>query len=239
MPHYQLELEQKTLGAELNLAGQFDWDPAMSDDDLLTELAGGRWMPGTDDFAAVPGGTVLITPTFGNMLGAIFQKGVGSISRVNLFTHANKDLIGFGGTMSRNSLAPADVMMNTNGTGDNLTAMDPVSMAALNQPGVFFTMPKIPRISVPDIQKRFASDGMIVLYACHSGQIPSFIKSIATFFNTKVIGFSDLIGYYPPSQTTPHKFLRTGMKIGLGFGGTPVSDWRGLISNAKAITMTP
>jgi len=227
------------MGQELNLVGKFEWDPALSDDDLLTELAGGRWMPGTDDFGAVPGGTYGVTPTFGNMLGAIFQKPAGSLNRVNLFTHSNKDLIGFGGTMTKNTLARADVMMNTNSTGDNLTAMDPVSMSNLNQPGVFFTMPGIARISVEDIQKRFAKDGMIVLYACHSGQIPTFIKSIATFFNTKVIGFSDAIGYYPPPQTTAHKFLRTGMKVGLGFGGAPVSDWRALISNAKAITMTP
>ena len=227
------------MGQELNLVGQFDWDPPLNDDDLLAELAGGRWMPGTDDFAAVPGGTPSVTPTFGHMLGAIFQKPVGSLSRVNLFTHSNKDLIGFGGSMSRNTITPADVMMNTNSTGDNLTAMDPTSMNNLNQPGVFFTMPNIPRISIADIQKRFAKDGMIVLYACHSGQLPGFIQSIATFFGTKVIGFSDVIGYYPPAQNIAHKFLRSGMKVGIGIGGSPVSNWRALVTAPQAISKTP
>jgi hypothetical protein len=211
----------------------------MSDDELLAELRGGRWMPATDDFGAVPGGTVSVTPTFGNMLGAIFQQHVNSVSRVNLFTHANKDLIAFGGTITKNSLVRADVMLNTNTTGNNIVAMDPTSMSSLNQPGVFFTMPKVPQISVADIQKRFTKDAVIVLYACHTGQMPTFIKSIATFFNTKVVGFTDEIGYFPPPQNTPHTFVRTGMKIGVGFGAAPVTNWRGLITDAKAITMTP
>jgi len=227
------------MGLELNLVGQFDWDPPVTDDDLLTELSGGRWMPGTDDFAAVPGGTVITTPTFGHMLGAIFQKSPGSISRVNLFTHANKDLIAFSGTIKRNTIVRADVTLNTNGSGDNLTAMDPTSMSNLNQPGIFFTMPGVARISVAQIQQRFAADAMVVLYACHTGQLPLFIKSIATFFKAKVIGFSDEIVYFAPPQTTPHTFIRAGMKIGISLGGSPAPNWRTLITDPKAISMTP
>src|SRR5215475_3302786 len=56
---------------ELNIAGQFAWNPPISDADEIAELVAGRWSPGTDDFAAVPGGTVVVAPTFGNVLGAI------------------------------------------------------------------------------------------------------------------------------------------------------------------------
>jgi hypothetical protein len=229
------------MGSELNVVGQFEWVPAVSDADLIVELAGGRWSPGTDDFAAVPGGTVTVAPTFGHLLGLIFKQTSGSISRVNLFTHANKDLIGFGGHIEKRTVTRADVFLNTNGQDDNLTAMDPTSMTNLNQPGVFFTSPDgKQRIEVADIRKRFAADGMIVLYACHSGQQQSFIKSIATFFNVKVFGFTVEIGYFPPAQNVPGKFQRRGMQIGLGFGATPVSNWRGLITAGPlAISATP
>ena len=55
----------------------------------------------------------------------------------------------------------------------------------------------------------------------------------------KVVGFKVEIGYYPPLQNVLHKFQRTGMKVGLGFGGAPVTDWRGLITDSQAITVTP
>lgn len=59
------------------------------------------------------------------MLGAIWQQPVGSISRLNLFTHANKDLIGFGGHIEKRTAILAEVFINTNGPGDTLTALDP------------------------------------------------------------------------------------------------------------------
>jgi hypothetical protein len=224
---------------ELNLVGQFDWsNPTVTEDDLLAELAAGRWSPATDDFSAVPGGTTIVTPTFGHMLGAIWSQPVGSISRVNLFTHANKDLIGFGGHIEKRTITRADVFINTNGPGDNLTAMDPTSMNNLNQPGVTFQV-GTKSVSLEDVRKRFAPGAVIVLYACHSGQLQPFLKSIATFFNVKVVGFKVEIGYYPPAQNVPHKFQRTGMKVGLGFGGAPVTDWRGLTGDSQAITVTP
>lgn len=226
---------------ELNLVGQFEWDTAMSDDDLLQELAANRWEPGTLDFSAIPGGTVAVTPTFGNMLGAIFIQPPGSISRLNLFTHANKDLIGFSGQIQRRTVGRADVMINTNSFGDNLTAMDPTSMNNLNQPGVFFEIGsgnQKKKVTVAEIRTRFAENAIIVLYACHTGQLKSFVKSIATFFNTKVIGFTINVAYFPPAQTVPHKFVRKDMKLGLA-GGSAVPDFRTLINQPQAVTETP
>ena len=227
---------------ELNLVGDFRWSPSLTDDELLAELAGNRWSPATDDFGAVSGGTFSVTPTFGHMLGAIAIQPEGSISRINLFTHANKDLIGFGGEIKKMTVTRADVMINTNGPGDSLTAMDPTSMTNLNQPGVFFEIgsgASRKQVTVEDIRRRFAKDAQIVLYACHSGQLSSFIKTVAKFFNVKVVGFKVDIGYFPPVQDVPHKFKRAGMKVGLGFGGGPVTEWRGLVTDPQAVAETP
>lgn len=228
---------------ELNLAGVFPWDPPITAAEEIAELAANRWSPGTDDFVAVPGGTVKLVPSFGHMLGAICQQADGSISRMNLFTHANSGLIGFGGHIEKRTVTRADVFINTNGPGDSLTAMDSTSMAALNQPGVFFEAPEAingkKQFTVADIRKKFAPNAVLVLYACHSGQNDAFLKLVAQFFQIKVIGFSVEIGYFPPAQTIPSKFQRAGEKIGLGFGGSPVADWRGLSSHGSAITASP
>jgi len=54
---------------ELNIAGEFPWQPSITDAEEIAELSANRWMPGTDDFVAVPAGTVPVAPTFGNALG--------------------------------------------------------------------------------------------------------------------------------------------------------------------------
>ncbi len=242
----KLSPTQSTQKKELNCAGKFDWSNLQVDGaDEVTELLAGRWEPSTDDFAAVPGGTVVVTPTFGNFLGAIVQQQDGSISRINLFTHANKGLIAFGGRIDKRSVGHADVFLNTNGPNDNLTAMDPTSMQNLNQPGVTFSVAQPIRgksnFTVDDVRKKFAADAVIVLYACHSGQDQPFVKSIATFFKVKVIGFSSLIGYFPPAQTQgSSRFQRPGEKIGVGASSAPGAvDWRNLITDSSAIVTTP
>ena len=190
---------------ELNLAGQFEWDPPISGPDEIAELRAGRWMPQTADFVAVAGGTVPVVPTFGNFLGAIVQRPDGGISRLNLFSHGDKSLVAFGGRIQRRNVGPADVFLDTNGPGDNMTAMDPTSMANLNQPGVTFTTPTAIRgktsFTVADVRKKFAEGAFVVLYLCHSGQDAAMLSLIAKFLGVKVIGFNNLVGYYPPAQT--------------------------------------
>src|SRR6185436_9726860 len=158
----------------------------------------------------IPGGTVALAPTFGNLLGAILSEANGSISRINVFTHANAGMIAFGGHIEKKTVTRADVLMNINPAGDNLTALDTTSMTNLNQPGTTFTVAKPinkqTSFTVADVRKKFATDAVLVLYACHSGQSATFLKSVAVFFQVKVIGFSKEIGYYPPTQNVPNKF---------------------------------
>ena len=229
---------------ELNVAGDFAWsNPTITEAEEVQELQAGRWMPQTNDFVAIAGGTVPVTPTFGNFLGAILQRPDGGISRVNLFSHSNKSMVAFGGHIEKRSVGRADVFLDTNGPNDNMTAMDPTSMANLNQPGVPFQAPTPIRgkkdFTVDDIRKKFAADAVIVLYLCHSAQDAAFLKQVATFFGVKVIGFNDVVGYYPPQQTSTTQFTRNGEKVGIGFGGTPVADFRTLIGDPKAVTATP
>jgi hypothetical protein len=229
--------------SELNVAGQFDWNPTISDADEIAELTAGRWMPQTNDFVAVAGGTVPVAPTFGNFLGAILQRADGGISRLNLFSHGDKSLVAFGGTIQKRSIGRADVSLNTNGPNDNMTAMDPTSMANLNQPGVSFTAPTPIHgkkdFTVADVRKKFTETSFIVLYLCHSAQDLAFLKLIAKFFGVKVIGFNNVVGYYPPTQTSPARFQRNGEKVGIGFGAAPAQDFRTLTSDPSAIVATP
>lgn len=234
----------KVATKELNVVGQFAWDPSITEAEEVAELLAGRWSPSTDDFTAVAGGTVSVAPSFGNLLGAILSQADGSINRLNLFTHANKGMVAFHGHIEKRSVGSADVFLDINQPGDNMTSMDTTSMTNLNQPGVTFTTATPIKgkssFSVADVRKKFSSDAIFVLYACHSGQDAAFLKSIAQFFQIKVIGFSPAIKFVPPAQTIgSSKFQRSGEKIGLGAAGATVPDFRTLINDPQAISATP
>jgi hypothetical protein len=96
---------------ELNAAGDFAWNPAISDADEIGELLANRWSPSTDDCVAVPGGTVVVAPTF----GAICLETDGSLSRINIFTHANTGMIAFGGHIEKRAISRTHVFLNVNG----------------------------------------------------------------------------------------------------------------------------
>jgi hypothetical protein len=114
-------------------------------------------------------------------------------------------------------------------------------MRSLNMPGGTFTVQKPIKgkstFTIDDIRKKFALGAILVLYACHSGQDIVFLKSVAEFFKIKVIAFSQEMGYFPPPQNNPKKFQRTGEKIGLGFGASPVADWRALINVRRQLRL--
>jgi hypothetical protein len=237
---------QSVKPTELNIAGDFEWNPPITEVEELQEIAADHWSPQTKDFVTILGGTVPVTPTFGNFLGAIVQRPDGGISRLNLFSHSNTSMVAFGGHIEKNrsSSKGANVFLNGNPPGENLKAMDPTSMANLNQPGVFFQVDNKPirgkkDFTVDDIRKKFAQNAFIVLYLCHSGQDAAFLKQVATFFGVKVIGFSDEVVYHVPQATSPTRFPRNGETVGIGSGGAAASDFRRLISDPKAVTATP
>jgi hypothetical protein len=231
---------------ELNIVGgDFDWDPPITDADEINKLNSNLWSPGTKDFVAVvnssPGNPTASTANdFGAFLGAIVMSAKGSITRINLITHANKDLIAFGGKLISTATLIRDVQLNVNPPGSNLVSLDVQSIKALAQPGVSFQLPNNQKqFFIADIRDKFASGATIVLYACHSGLLTTFIQDIAKFFQTKVVGFTTEIAFCPPPQTNPAKFIRTGMQLGIGSCASKVSDFRTLINNSLAVTATP
>ncbi|MBV8352762.1 MAG: hypothetical protein JOZ21_10865 [Verrucomicrobia bacterium] len=236
-----------TATKELNIVGgAFDWDPPITDAEEIAKLNNNLWSPGTKDFVAVVNGvsganlTATMADSFGAFLGAILTSPNGSIKRINLLTHANPDVIAFSGRIISTATVSADVQMDVNAGNSTMVSLDIVSIQAIAAPGVFFQLPNNPKkFTITDIRSRFASDAMILLLACHSGLLSTFVQDIANFFQVTVVGFTSVIAYCPPAQSNPKKFIRAGMQIGIGSCSSKVADFRTLSTNSNAVKKVP
>lgn len=233
-----------TATKELNIVGgAFDWDPSITEAQELAKLNGNLWSPGTKDFVAVVnavGATASTADSFGGFLGAIVTSPSGSIKRINLLTHANPDVIAFSGKIKSTSTVTTEVLMDVNSGGSTMVSLDTVSIQAIAAPGVFFQLPNnSKKFTITDIRNRFTSDALILLLACHSGLLSTFVQDIANFFQVTVVGFTSVIAYCPPQQTNPKKFIRTGMQIGIGSCSNKVTDFRTLSTSSNAVKKVP
>ncbi len=233
-----------TATRELNIVGGgFDWNPSITGPEEIAKLNSNLWSPGSKDFVAVvnaAGPTAATAGSFGGFLGAILTSPSGSIRRINLLTHANPDVIAFSGKLVSSATLSPDVRMDVNGAGDTMISLDTVSIQAIAAPGVFFQLPNNPtKFMIADIRNRFAADAMILLLACHSGLLSTFLQDIANFFQVTVVGFTSVIAYCPPPQTNPKIFLRAGMQIGIGSCTNKVADFRTLSTNSNAVKKVP
>jgi hypothetical protein len=229
---------------ELNIVGgAFAWDPPITDAQELAKLASNMWSPGTKDFVAVVNGVnanAITADSFGEFLGAIVTSPPGSISRINLLTHANPDIIAFSGKMISTATLAPDVQMDVNAGGSTLVSLDTVSIRAIGAPGVFFQLPNNPtKFTITDIRGRFTPDALIVLLACHSGLLSTFLQDIANFFQVTVVGFTSVIAYCPPPQPNPNRFNRTNMRVGIGSCSNKVADYRTLSTDPNAVKKVP
>jgi len=233
-----------TTTRELNIVGgAFDWDPPITEAQELSKLTSNLWSPGTKDFVAVVNGVsanAITANSFGEFLGAILTSRPGSIGRINLLTHANPDVIAFSGKIISTAAIAADVQMDVNAGGSTLVSLDTVSIQAIAAPGVFFQLPNNPtKFTITDIRNRFASDALIVLLACHSGLLSTFLQDIANFFRVTVVGFTSVIAYCPPPQPNPNRFNRTGTRVGIGSCSNKVADFRTLSTDPNAVKKVP
>ena len=199
---------QAAAGLELNLYAKFDsiWKNA-PESDILTAARAGKWDPGTDDFffAAKSGkGEVAGVVNLLNLLVEIAKHGKRSVSRVNLFTHANAGYIGLSGEVTR-----AGVYFNTR---DQYAALDGDLLSNIEAAGdgFSFTVPGSgpkKQYSLGDARAALASDAVLVVYACHAGLDKEYLKRFATALGIKVIGFKESIIY----KLTPQggKVVRT------------------------------
>jgi hypothetical protein len=234
------KIAPKVVARELSVYGKFD-NPWKRVDDEVTAMAKDRWSPTSDDFAAVAGKSSVQVGSWKNLLGAILTHGdgesaPGSISRINIFTHANSDLIALSGNVRQGSAA-ADVTLNVP------DAISEETLDQLNSGVTFNVVSKDKKLAsrkfvLDDVRKRFTNDAVMVLYACHGAVDTAFVQRIADTFQVKVRAFREVIGYFPsyedgdPAAKKAAK-VTNRRKVGVGYNSkATVDDFHQLDSNA-------
>jgi hypothetical protein len=230
----------KVAGREISLVGSFD-NPWKNETDEVDAMSHNRWEPTTDDFRAVAGASALKVGSWKGIMQVILTNGdaesaAGSISRINIFTHANSNLIALAGHV-RPGGAAADVTLAVDGA---------ISEETLDQLDSGITMNVVSKneklaskkFVINDVRKRFTKDAVIVIYACHGAVDTAFVQRIADTFQVKVRAFRDVIGYYPsfddadPAAKQPAK-VTNRRKVGVGYDSKfKVDDFHQLDSNA-------
>jgi len=230
----------KVVGMELSVYGTFD-NPWTRVDDEVTAMAKDRWEPTSDDFAAVAGTSSLQVSSWKSLLQVILTHGdaesaPGSISRINIFTHANSNLIALSGHVRPGSAA-TDVTLSVS------SAISEETLDQLNSGITISVTSKDKKLAskkfvLDDVRKRFTNDAVIVIYACHGAVDTAFVQRIADTFQVKVRAFRDVIGYFPsydegdPAAKQAAK-VTNRRKVGVGYKSKmKVDDFHKLDSNA-------
>jgi hypothetical protein len=204
-------------------------------------MAHGRWEPTSDDYRAVAGRSALEVTSWKSLMQVILTNGdaesaAGSISRINIFTHANSNLIALAGHVKPGN-GPASVTLREDGA---------ISEETLNQLDSGITMNVVSKnkkvaskqFVMDDVRKRFTKDAVIVIYACHGAVDTAFVQHMADTFQVKVRAFKDLIGYFPSFDDADPAAKRAARvtnrrKVGVGFDSrVKVDDFHQLDSNA-------
>lgn len=204
-------------------------------------MAHDHWSPTTDDFSAVAGSGAKRVTSWGSVLQVILTDGdaessPGSISRINIFTHANENFIAFSGTVAAQD---GNVMLHVP------TALSEDTLSQLNS-GITINVDssnaklKAKKFVLDDIRKRFTKDAVIVIYACHGAVNGAFVQHIADTFQVKVRAFTDVIGYYPsfdeaePGAKIPAR-VTNRKKVGVGRNSkVKVTDFHDLDKGASS-----
>jgi hypothetical protein len=230
----------KVAGRELSVYGKFD-NPWKRANDEVTAMAKDRWEPTSDDFAAVAGKSSVEVGSWKGLLQVILTQGdaqskPGSISRINIFTHANSNLIALSGNV-RPTNAAADVTLNVS------SAISEETLDQLNSGITISVVSKDKKLAskkfvMDDVRKRFTNDAVIVIYACHGAVDTAFVQRIADTFGVKVRAFREVIGYFPSYEegdpdTKQAARITTRRKVGVGYNSKiKVDDFHKLDSSA-------
>ncbi len=189
-------------------------------------IKGGRWGPTSDDFTDITVNSVTCDSLAQFGAAILFtaqgqERAKHSIGRINLFTHANPDLIAFKGTVKPLTIG-VDVQMEV-GSGLQTNALQ-----AWNAPGFFLEHPDTKkRYTLADIRARFTGKSAeIWLFACHSGVDGTLLQETADTFQATVIGFIDAIAYCPKFTESPPSIDRK--HLGVKDCSNSVTDFRAL-----------
>ena len=232
--------EQKSLlspvNGEVNLIGNFRWDPAITDAEEITlSNTAGQWSPATVDFRAVMGNSAVAIADIQNLMYEIMKFAPNSVSRVNFMTHANDTTIGFSGHN-----VPGNVIWDI--------AMNQTKLEEIAQPFNTFSPdaanPDKNKFTLGEVRLRFAPGAVFVLYGCQAGAKDTLVKALNKLFGIKIIAFKDKIGFCPP---TPQggRFVRTGMTVFVNGPGkscaahSGTSNWRDFINTPSDLTIAP
>jgi hypothetical protein len=236
----QAQAAPKVAAREISVFGTFD-NPWRNEADEVDAMSHSRWEPTSDDFEAVAGKSAVKVTSWKSLLQVILTNGdtesaAGSISRINIFTHANSNLIALAGHV-RAGAATASV---------TLTVDSAISEETLDQldSGIFVNVVSknkklaSKKFFMDDVRKRFTKDAVIVIYACHGAVDTAFVQRIANTFQVKVRAFREVIGYFPnyddadPGAKQPAR-VTNRRKVGVGYDSrVKVEDFHQLDSNA-------
>lgn len=242
--------QKKVKGRSLTFVGSFKnpWQgkPAEEGAAALAD----KWEPSVDDWSvlakAATGSDPMQTDSIFKLLGAIVLQPEGSVSEVNIFTHANRGYIAFAGKIIP-SQTITDVQLFQNDAAGNKGVMDEDLLNDLpNIPYFEVTSGnKTRRFTLKDVQKRFTEDARINVFACHSGQAGPFLQLIADTFQVKVTGFEQVVRFDVVVEN--NAINRSKETVGLGYrsnGGTvksgfasSVRDFHELLD--KGVTKSP
>jgi hypothetical protein len=229
----------KVAAREISVVASFD-NPWKKEADEVDAMSHNRWEPTSDDFRAVAGKSAIQVDSWKGLMQLILTSGdaesaAGSISRVNIFTHANQDLIALAGHVRPTNAAPlVDLVVDSAISEETLDQLDSGITMNVDSKNKKLASKKF---VMDDVRKRFTKDAVIVIYACHGAVETAFVQRIADTFQVKVRAFTDVIGYYPsfddadPAANRPARV--TGWKVGVGHNSkVKVDDFHKLDSNA-------
>jgi hypothetical protein len=225
---------------EISVVGSFD-NPWKKEADEVDAMSHDRWEPTSDDFRAVAGKSSVTVDSWKGLMQVILvsadaESAAGSISRVNIFTHANSNLLALAGHVRPGS-ATASVTLKVDSaiseeTLDQLDSGITINVVSKNEKLA------AKKFVMDDVRKRFTKDAVIVIYACHGAVDTAFVQRIADTFQVKVRAFREVIGYYPsfddadPAPNRPAK-VTNRRKVGVGYNSkVKVDDFHQLDSNA-------
>jgi len=187
---------------DINVIGSFDWDPPLKNSQQEVQLMiENKWEPGSKDFEAVAGKSILCK-SFLQFLGVILNQKPKSVGRINVFTHGNSDLIAFKGRLVPRTTM-TDVMLELS-QGLDLKALDMQALDLINDTNRWFQVERNPtKYTITDIRSRFTDNAIIFFYSCHSGLDSQFLQAIANTFQIMVDGFKPAIAYCPKYSGNP------------------------------------
>jgi hypothetical protein len=223
--------------AEISVVTDFSFSPRVSVADEIKMIQQGTWAPSTADFAGVvtrTGATAATVSSFADFLGVIARSPKNSIEKLNVFTHADRGLIAFGGYINSNVAASPDVELYINSASQFLIALDSSSLTFLRNGGTFGPNSNPSQWNLSSLKDRFAPVAVVIFFACHTGSDPTLLQDFANTLRVNVIGFTPAIAYCPTFTTSPPAINR---QMDIAFGscsGTHMRDFHQFSMAANA-----